>query len=293
MYFLRRSQVLPERLTGVQGLRLSLNSPVVSADGLPVGPSRAGILVHDEDDGRPNVTIAVRSLKSGEVAYWSFDGDLREQSSISVGVDGALSFGESMGFLFDEEIGGDTAAQVRAIGLWRELVIDEPEGLEEPQDAAADRVGVGAGGEVLELLDALDAEEPDASGPEASEPGAARAAAAVAPEPEAVVPVEPEPAAPVESEASAPVRDTEASAPASPLSAQAGTLSKFRWSVPDADAVRQPASDAADDAAAKAPADPKSRKWRKAPLAKLKLVKRKRARPAETRAWIQKLLTSF
>ena len=47
-------------------------------------------LVHDEVDGRPNVTIAVRSLKSGEVAYWSFDGDLRESVALKQRVEGVL-----------------------------------------------------------------------------------------------------------------------------------------------------------------------------------------------------------
>jgi len=108
----------------LRGMRISLNTPVVSTEELAVGPARAGLLVHLEPDGRPNVTIGIRSLRSGEVVLYSFEGDLREHSSLDVGIDAGLSFAESMGFLFDEdELGdGDADAIRRCMGLWNELM---------------------------------------------------------------------------------------------------------------------------------------------------------------------------
>jgi hypothetical protein len=125
MYFPPRTEPLdlsPERLNG---LRLSLNAPVVSIEELPVGPARAAIAIHEEVDGRPNLTVGVRSLQSGAAVFFSLEGDLREHSSLAVGIDAALSFGESMGFLFDEdelEAGSSGELRSRALGLWRELM---------------------------------------------------------------------------------------------------------------------------------------------------------------------------
>ncbi|MDJ0786669.1 MAG: hypothetical protein QNK05_07650 [Myxococcota bacterium] len=290
MYFLRRSEAPQSRPEGVRDLRLSLNSPVITADDFPVGPSRAAILVHEEGDQRPNVTIAVRALKSGELAFWSYDGDLREESSVAVGVDGALSFGEGMGFLFDEPI----ADRERVLTLWHELLFDapeldapeldapEPDTLEpeareaEPAEGIAEIEEDDDDSDVLELLDALD--EPN----EPTEP---------VPAPESPAQVAP---------SSSPV----VSVPGGvlPRSPDAEVLSKFRWAVPELDPARaEAAPEAPAPKAARADAAPetdeapeKGRRWRKAPLAKLKLVKRKKQpRGVETRAWIQKLLTSF
>jgi hypothetical protein len=56
---------------------------------------------------------------------FSLEGDLNEHSSLAVGVDAALSFGESMGFLFDEdefESGPAVEVRPRALGLWLDLM---------------------------------------------------------------------------------------------------------------------------------------------------------------------------
>jgi hypothetical protein len=59
------------------------------------------------------------------MVLFSLEGDLRERSSLAVGIDAALSFGESMGFLFDEDeieaVSGEEA-RPRALGLWLELM---------------------------------------------------------------------------------------------------------------------------------------------------------------------------
>jgi hypothetical protein len=142
MYFPRRSAPLELSADRLLGLRLSLNTPVVSMEELPVGPARAAVVVHEELDGRPNITVGVHSLRNGAVVLFSFEGDLREYSSLEAGVDAALSFGEGMGFLFDEDE-FESAASVeemrpRALGLWTELMGGEAcASLESPQHAEA------------------------------------------------------------------------------------------------------------------------------------------------------------
>ncbi|MDH3684842.1 MAG: hypothetical protein OEP95_01380 [Myxococcales bacterium] len=122
--FFPRTVTLELAESHLRGMRISLNTPVVATEELAVGPARAGLLVHLEPDGRPNVTIGIRSLRSGEVVLYSFEGDLRAHSSLDVGIDAGLSFAESMGFLFDEdELGdGDAGAIRRCMGLWNELM---------------------------------------------------------------------------------------------------------------------------------------------------------------------------
>ena len=108
-----------------------------------MGPARAAIAIHEEADGRPNLTVGVRSLKDGTVAIFSLEGDLREHSSLAVGIDAALSFGESMGFLFDEEeleAVPAEEARPRALGLWLEQMnpaSGAPEAAPEAPAAAA------------------------------------------------------------------------------------------------------------------------------------------------------------
>jgi hypothetical protein len=157
--FFPRSAPLTLTRDEIRGLRLSLNTPVVATEELPIGPARAAILVHEGGDAGPQVTIGIRSLRAQRVALYAFEGDLREASAFAVAVDAALSFAESMGFLFDEdELGaGGATARVRCLGLWRELLGEdalggvaparegEPEPAEEllleelAEDAALDR----------------------------------------------------------------------------------------------------------------------------------------------------------
>ncbi|MEB2345636.1 MAG: hypothetical protein OZ948_12950 [Deltaproteobacteria bacterium] len=85
-------------------LRLSLNTPVVATPDLPAGPARGAIAVHSEA-GRTCFTVAVRSLRNGASVLYELEGeDLAGASGIAVALDAALSFGESMGFLFDDEL---------------------------------------------------------------------------------------------------------------------------------------------------------------------------------------------
>ena len=112
MYFLRRLRPLEVDGERVRSLRFSLNAPVLSTPDLPVGPARAVIVVHQEARGRMDATVGVRSQRSGELAYWSFDGDLSSADDLDVAADAALSFAESLGFLFEDEVlgpGGDAS----------------------------------------------------------------------------------------------------------------------------------------------------------------------------------------
>jgi hypothetical protein len=126
MHFLPRSTPLELSADRLRGLRLSLNTPVVSIEDLPAEPARAAIAVHDEFDGSPNITVGVYPLRSGVPVLFSFEGGLRDQSALANGIDAALSFGESMGFLFDEdelESCLTEEARSRALDLWRELIV--------------------------------------------------------------------------------------------------------------------------------------------------------------------------
>jgi len=137
--FFPRSAPLRLAAHRIRGLRLSLNTPVVATEELPIGPARAAILVHDDPDAGPQVTIGLRSLRAERTVFYAFEGDLREASSFAVALDGALSFAESMGFLFDEdELGaGGAVATARCLALWQELLGEEPaagEAADEPEE---------------------------------------------------------------------------------------------------------------------------------------------------------------
>jgi len=110
------------------GLRLSLNTPVVGTAELPAGPARAAILVHAEG-GRRLFAVAVRSLRSGASVVYELEGDdLNEATGWAVALDAALSFGESMGFLFDDELLTERGAQTLRQALTRVREIIAPPG---------------------------------------------------------------------------------------------------------------------------------------------------------------------
>jgi hypothetical protein len=131
----------PERLLG---LRVSLNTPVVSTEEVAPGPARAALAVHQDSAGRPTVTLAVRPVDSSGVVFYGLEEDLPGDAMLSVGVDAALSFGESLGFLFDDDTlqGGGRGARERAFALWCSVAGPPPEsaaGVPEA-DAAAEEL---------------------------------------------------------------------------------------------------------------------------------------------------------
>jgi hypothetical protein len=138
--FFPRTERLDLTAERIHALRISLNAPVIGLAGIPTGPARASILVHDEADGRPQVTIGIRSLRSGDVVVFSFEGEFGGDLPLEVGIDAALSFAESMGFLFDDDEvqGRDAGARERARGLWVELMGAPPAGASGPADELFD-----------------------------------------------------------------------------------------------------------------------------------------------------------
>jgi hypothetical protein len=74
----------------LHALYVSLNSPVVSLDRLPVGPAAAAIAVNGA-----GATLLVRSVRTGTVASFS--------TEARFGLESALSRAEALGFLFDDE----------------------------------------------------------------------------------------------------------------------------------------------------------------------------------------------
>ena len=113
---------IPE--AALRSLRLALNAPVLVAGELPAGPAQAGIAVHvEESTGGIALTVAVRSLTDGTLVCWSFDGDLAG-TSLDHAIETALSFGESMGFIFDDDVLAqeDGDERRRALEQWAELL---------------------------------------------------------------------------------------------------------------------------------------------------------------------------
>lgn len=111
-------------------LRLSLNTPVVAIEALPVGPVAAGLAVHEGPEGR-SLTLALRSIRTGQLLLLLPEDDWEALHGPELAVDAALSFAESMGFLFDDDPlagGGDAGAAAR---LWTEFLAEA--GLEAPE----------------------------------------------------------------------------------------------------------------------------------------------------------------
>jgi hypothetical protein len=80
----------------------------------------------------------VRSVRTGQVAFFRPDEDWSEVHGSELAVDAALSFAECMGFLFDEDpiaAGGDVREAARR---WAELV--ETAGAEEPAESPGEEI---------------------------------------------------------------------------------------------------------------------------------------------------------
>jgi len=158
------------------GLRLSLNTPVVATAELSAGPARAGIVVYAEG-GKRRFAVAVRALRNGASVVYELDGeDLNEASGWSVALDAALSFGESMGFLFDDEqlTARSPSALRQALARVREIIA--PPGPAEEDEAAALELMESAEDTEILLDDAVEAEAQPAAKPAARDQGRPTAA---------------------------------------------------------------------------------------------------------------------
>ena len=108
----------------LRALYVALNSPVVRQDPLPVGPASAVVALHRDLRG---VSVAVRSVRTGRLAFFTTDPE--NPPSPEMGIDAALSFAETLGFVFDEnQVGPDGAGAQRAAELWCEVIGEEYQG---------------------------------------------------------------------------------------------------------------------------------------------------------------------
>jgi hypothetical protein len=143
MYFCR--QPLPEiGVLTLRALRVSMNTPVVAIEEFAVGPARAAIALADAPGGGRALMLALRSRRTGQLACFAPDEALEDDGSAQIALDGALSFAESMGFLFEDDAvcGRGPEALREAAQAWNELL-----GLEPPAPApeAADELEIDDG----------------------------------------------------------------------------------------------------------------------------------------------------
>lgn len=118
MHFARQAPPDPELAT-LRTLRPSLNAPVLLVDELPAGPASAAIARLGGPAG-PRVAVAIRSERSGQVIFYGPDDELSEWHGPDVAAEAALSFAESMGFLFEDDRMADAPADARR--LWASLL---------------------------------------------------------------------------------------------------------------------------------------------------------------------------
>lgn len=131
-------------------LRLSLNTPVLSTAELPTGPARAAIVVYAEAGTRRFAVIA-RSLRGGLAVVYELEAEpATDESGWSVALDATLSFGESMGFLFDDEMVVDRRSETlrRALAHMHALVappdVGDLDAIAVPSDAPLMHAGTPA-----------------------------------------------------------------------------------------------------------------------------------------------------
>ena len=134
MFFSRQDPPDPTR-NALRALRASLNTPVLGLEDLPPGPASAAIACL-AGAGGPRISLALRSLRSGEVVFFGPEEGIGEWRGPELALDAALCFAESMGFLFDDDrLAEDPEGAGRT---WRGLV-----------EAAARTSPAGATGSVL------------------------------------------------------------------------------------------------------------------------------------------------
>ena len=124
--FLPRETPLELGAEHLLGLRLSLNTPVVSTEEVPTGPARAALAVYRDSGGVPTITLAVRPLQASHAVFYGLNEDLGDEARLAMGVDAALCFGESLGFLFDDdELAGGKEADAAVLALWSSIAGDD------------------------------------------------------------------------------------------------------------------------------------------------------------------------
>jgi len=115
---------IESRSSVLHALYVSLNSPVVNLEKLPVGPAAAAVALHGPG---PGVTLAVRSVRTGRVVFFTSDARGAGGDAVEVLLGAVVSFAEGLGFLFDDDevIARGTEGPRLSAHLWAEFVGDE------------------------------------------------------------------------------------------------------------------------------------------------------------------------
>ncbi|MEZ4218822.1 MAG: hypothetical protein R3E88_20290 [Myxococcota bacterium] len=108
---------------GVHGLCVSLNTPVLNIEELPVGPARAAIVLFENGYGELQLGVGVRSIETRQVVLFSYQDAIRARRSTARAMEAATKFAEGMGFLFDDDLvaGDPSGGRGRAMQVWTEL----------------------------------------------------------------------------------------------------------------------------------------------------------------------------
>lgn len=125
--------------SALRALYVSLNSPVVNLEKLPVGPAAAAVALHGPG---PGVTLAVRSVRTGRVVFFTSDESGAGDDAPEVLFDAVISFAEGLGFLFDDDevIARGTEGPRLSAHLWAEFVGEDVGELDEvPLDSETSR----------------------------------------------------------------------------------------------------------------------------------------------------------
>jgi len=95
--------------SAVAALHVSLNTPVVSLEVLPVGPATAAVALHPPP--LAGATLAVRSVRTGHIAFFVSERGAADRPDRAL--EAVLTFAESLGFLFDDDEVADGDAPLR------------------------------------------------------------------------------------------------------------------------------------------------------------------------------------
>jgi hypothetical protein len=165
--------VLEDRLLA---LRPSLNTPVLATAEIPSGPARAAIFVYAEGAVR-RFGVAVHAAQSAAAVVYELAAEHAptDADGWSVALDATLSFGESMGFVFDDEMLTDRQPETlrRAMATLRALLAPGV-AIDDTPAPGASTMEIGSADDLAEILledelDSLSPEAPD-GGPDATGP---------------------------------------------------------------------------------------------------------------------------
>jgi hypothetical protein len=119
MFFPKRDPGSPDPRR-FAALRSALNAPVVATEEMPSGPARAVIVMGWDDEAQSVLEVRLRSVTTGRLVVYGFEGDLEGAGELVTALEAALSFAESMGFLFDDDIlsGDDTMGREKVVEAW-------------------------------------------------------------------------------------------------------------------------------------------------------------------------------